>query len=70
MGMKGDPGSVGAAGKKGDKGEKGESVKGSSAGPVPQTNWKQCVWRINAQTDNGEIKVKDETINFQNVIRQ
>ena len=27
-------------------------------------------WRINAQTDNGAIKVKDETINIQNVIRQ
>ena len=68
--MKGDPGSVGAAGKKGDKGEKGESVKGSLAGPVPQTNWKQCVWRINTQTDNGKIKVKDEKINIQNIICQ
>ena len=58
VGMKGEPGSVGAAGRKGDKGEKGESVKGSSAGPVPQTNWKQCVWKSQHNTKNSKIKVK------------
>ena len=57
--MKGVPGSVRAAGKKGDKGEKGESVKGSSAGPVPQTNWKQCVWKKYEGTDNGKIQVEN-----------
>ena len=58
-GMKGEPGSVRAAGRKGDKGEKGESVKGSSAGPVPQTNWKQCVWRTMDITNSGKIKVEN-----------
>ena len=59
MGMKGEPGSVGAVGRKGDKGEKGESVDCSFAGPVPQTNWKQCVWKTVDLTDDGKIKVRD-----------
>ena len=41
----------------GDKGEKGESVKASQAIVVPQTNWKQCVWKSPSGTDNGKIKV-------------
>jgi len=56
MGIKGEPGIVGAQGKKGDKGEKGESVKASQANAVPQTNWKQCVWKQQYSADNGKIK--------------
>ena len=40
-------------GKQGGKGEKGESAKASQASVVPQTNWKQCVWKSNS----GKIKV-------------
>ena len=57
LGMKGERGTVGNQGRKGDKGEKGESVKASQASVVPQTNWKQCVWKSNTETDNGKIKV-------------
>ena len=53
---KGDRGTVGNQGRKGNKREKGESVKASQASVVPQTNWKQCVWRSNSGTDNGQIK--------------
>ena len=56
-GMKGDRGIVGNQGRKGNKGEKGESVKASQASVVPQTNWKQCVWKSTSGTDNGKIKV-------------
>ena len=45
------------SGRKGDKGEKGESVKASQASVVPQTIWKQCVWKSDSGTDNGKIKV-------------
>ena len=45
-------------GKQGGKGEKGESAKASQASVVPQTNWKQCVWKSNSDTDNGKIKVR------------
>ena len=45
------------SGRKGDKGEKGESVKASQTSVVPQTNWKQCVWKSSSDTDNGKIKV-------------
>ena len=45
------------SGRKGDKGEKGESVKASQASVVPQTNWKQCVWKSSSDTDNRKIKV-------------
>ncbi|KAM7433708.1 Collagen triple helix repeat-containing protein 1 [Porites harrisoni] len=51
-GIKGDPGIVGNPGR---KGEKGESAKASQAS-VPQTNWKQCVWKSNINTDSGKIK--------------
>ena len=57
VGMKGEPGIVGNQGRKGDKGEKGESAKASQASVVPQTNWKQCVWKSGSSTDNGKIKV-------------
>ena len=40
-----------------ETGEKGESVKASQASVVPQTNWKQCVWKSASDTDNGKIKV-------------
>ena len=45
--------------RKGDKGEKGESAKASQARVVPQTNWKQCVWKSGSYsgTDNEKIKV-------------
>ena len=52
--MKGEQGIVGNQGR---KGEKGESAKASQASVVPQTNWKQCVWKSNSDTDNGKIKV-------------
>ena len=50
-------GIAGMKGRKGDKEEKGESVKASQASVVPQTNWKQCVWKSLSDTDNGKIKV-------------
>ena len=55
--MKGQRGIVGNSGRKGDKGEKGESAKASQASVVPQTNWKQCVWKSYSGIDNGKIKV-------------
>ena len=57
VGIKGERGIVGNPGRKGDKGEKGESAKASQASVVPQTNWKQCVWKRDTSTDNGKIKV-------------
>ena len=57
VGIKGERGIVGNQGRKGDKGEKGESAKASQASVVPQTNWKQCVWKSDSSTDNGKIKV-------------
>ena len=57
VGIKGERGIVGNQGRKGDKGEKGESAKASQASVVPQTNWKQCVWKSASDTDNGKIKV-------------
>ena len=63
VGMKGEPGIVGNQGRKGDKGEKGESAKASQASVVPQTNWKQCVWKSASGTDNGKIKVNKELVN-------
>ena len=62
MGTKGESGIVGAKGKKGDKGEKGESVKTSPpiASAVPQTNWKQCVWKESDSRDSGKIKVTEK----------
>ena len=62
LGMKGEPGIVGNQGRKGDKGEKGESVKAGQASVVTQTNWKQCVWKSESDTDNGKIKVHRLTI--------
>ena len=62
-GIKGEPGIVVNQGRKGDKGEKGESVKGSQASVVPQSNWKQCVWKSASGTDNGKIKVNKELVN-------
>ena len=55
--MKGEQGIVGNQGRKGDKAEKEESAKASQVSVVPQTNWKQCVWKSNSGTDNGKIKV-------------
>ncbi|XP_020608784.1 collagen triple helix repeat-containing protein 1-like isoform X1 [Orbicella faveolata] len=56
MGIKGARGTVGDQGIKGDKGEKGESVTSPSSA-VPQTNWKQCVWKnLNDDRDSGKIK--------------
>ncbi|CAH3152292.1 unnamed protein product [Porites lobata] len=56
VGIKGQQGIVGNQGRKGDKGEKGESPKASQASVVPQTNWKQCVWKSTSDADNGKIK--------------
>jgi len=56
MGIKGARGTVGDQGIKGDKGDKGESVTSPSSA-VPQTNWKQCVWKnLNDDRDRGKIK--------------
>ena len=55
--MRGERGIVRNQGRKGGKGEKGESAKASQASVVPQTNWKQCVWKSDSGTDNGKIKV-------------
>jgi len=34
-------------------------IKESPARAVPQSNWKQCVWKnLNGDKDNGKIKVK------------
>ncbi|KAJ7394773.1 hypothetical protein OS493_000607 [Desmophyllum pertusum] len=53
MGIKGERGPMGNQGIKGDK---GESVRRPSSA-VPQTNWKQCVWKnLNSGEDNGKIK--------------
>ena len=57
VGIKGERGIVGNQGRKGDKGEKGESAKASQGSVVPQTNWKQCVWKSQSYTDNAKIKV-------------
>ena len=57
VGIKGQRGIAGMKGRKGDKEEKGESAKASQANAVPQTNWKQCVWKSLSGTDNGKIKV-------------
>jgi len=44
---------LGSQGSKGDKGDKG------MARAVPQTNWKQCVWKnLNDDTDNGMLEVR------------
>ncbi|CAH3169958.1 unnamed protein product [Porites lobata] len=58
VGIKGQRGIAGMKGRKGDKEEKGESVKASQANAVPQTNWKQCVWKSLSGTDNGKIKYR------------
>ena len=57
LGNKGEQGFVGNPGRKGDKGDNGESAKASQASVVPQTNWKQCVWKSYSDTDNRKIKV-------------
>ena len=57
LGMKGEPGIVG------NQGRKGDSAKASQASVVPQTNWKQCVWKSASGTDNGKIKVNKELVN-------
>ena len=60
-GMMGIKGERGDQGNKGEKGEKGESVKGECpASAVPQSNWKQCVWKKNDGTNNGKIKVMEK----------
>ena len=48
----------------GYKGDKGESVTGSpQVNAVPQSNWKQCVWKnLNDDNDNGKIKVHEKSI--------
>ena len=56
VGVKGERGIVRNPGRRGEKGEKGESAKASQASVVPQTNWKQCVWKSYNLTDNGKIK--------------
>ena len=68
LGMKGEHGAVGNKGEQGfvgnprRKGDNGESAKTSQASVVPQTNWKQCVWKSSRGTENGKIKVIRITI--------
>ena len=69
VGMKGQRGIAGMKGRKGDKGEKGESAKASQASVVPQTNWKQCVWKSGISTDNGKIKV-NKNMNHNTLLRK
>ena len=55
--------------RKGDiKGGKGKSAKASRASVVPQTNWKQCVWKSGSYsgTDKGKIKVYVNGIRIMN----
>jgi len=59
MEMEGARGMVGDQGIKGGKGEKGERVTSPSS-VVPQTNWKQCVWKADDDQDNGKIKVREK----------
>ena len=59
MGIKRARGMVGDQGIKGDKGEKGESVTNPSSA-VPQTNWKQCVWKADDGRDSGKVKVREK----------
>ena len=59
IGIKGARGTDGDEGTKGDKGEKGESVT-SPFSAVPQTNWKQCVWKAADGRDSGKIKVREK----------
>ncbi|KAL9951328.1 hypothetical protein ACROYT_G043972 [Oculina patagonica] len=61
MGIKGARGLVGDQGIKGDKGEKGESLTSPSSA-VPQTNWKQCVWKSEDGKDSGKIKVREKLV--------
>ena len=61
MGIKGALGTVGDQGIKGDKGEKGESLASPSS-VVPQTNWKQCVWKAEDGQDSGKIKVRENIL--------
>jgi len=77
MGIKGTRGTAGDQGIKGDKGEKGESATTPSSA-VPQTNWKQCVWKAGDGRDSGKIKdcsfnkLQSDTaikVSFQGVMR-
>ena len=69
MGIIGEPGIVENQGRKGDKGEKGESAKASQASALPQTNWKQCVWKSASDTDNGKIKVNKGRAEWEQQLR-
>ena len=53
-GPQGQQGKEGVKGEQGSKGEKGEIVNSA----VPQTNWKQCVWKNSDSRDSGKIKVQ------------
>ena len=60
IGIKGAQGIAGDQGIKGDKGEKGESVASLSSA-VPQTKWKQCVWKnLNDGKESAKIKVREK----------
>ena len=58
MGIEGESAIVGTQGKKGEKGEKGENVKASPVSAVPQTNWKQYVWKSADERNSGKIKAR------------
>ena len=64
-GQTGTPGKTGPSGAKGDrgspgtKGDAGPKGDAAGAGPIPATNWKQCVWKnINDAKDSGKLKVR------------
>ena len=63
MGIKGARGIVGDQGIKGDKGEKGQSIASPSSA-VPQTNWKQCVWKAGDGRNSGKIKVREYSSDY------
>ena len=61
MGIKGARGIMANQGIKGDKAEKGESLR-SPPSAVPQTSWKQCVWKADYGQDSGKIKVREKCV--------
>ena len=54
-GIPGVPGAIGSRGPVGEKGEPGE--RGHDYVDVVKSNWKQCVWKRNDETDSGLIQV-------------
>ena len=68
-GLRGNDGINGQSGVKGEPGMKGQPAgqQNYSYDGVSQSNWKQCAWRKNYETDIGFIRVRiaSSTISFQ-----